>query len=336
MDYVIYGAGAIGSMLGATLVQAGRSVTLVARPAHVAAIRERGLAVTGVTAWPSVEIGAVEHFGDAPLADDTIVCLTMKTNDTAAALEVAGDALADRPVVAFQNGVHNERLLTEAGLRGYGGIVFCGAKFLEPGQVIHTAAGHFGIGRLPDGVDDVCERVAADVTAGGLEGEAYEDIMASKWTKLVRNLNNAYMAVTDLSVLRAAKYEDSRFFMADVMGEAIRVLDAAGIRTAPLGEQRPIAQQVEAMRRPGERPFDLPDNEADEIRSSTWQDLKLQRGRVEVEYFNGEIVRLGEQVGVPAPLNALIMERCMDAARHRQLPGTETTDSLRAALAAPA
>lgn len=335
MDYIIYGAGAIGSIVGAGLAQAGRSVTLIAREAHAAAIRERGLTVDGCLPVTGLKLPAVEHFRDAELTADTVVCLTMKTNDTADALDTAGDALADRPVVCFQNGVHNERMTQERGLQGYGGLVYCSGKFLEPGIVHNPTGGLFGIGCLPQGRDEVCERVAADLTAGGLEGQVFDDIMAVKWNKLLNNLNNAFRAMTDLDFMAAAKYEDSRFFMANVMQEAVQVLHAADIPYTPFTSGRTVDEQIEAMRRPGERSFDLPTDEAAMIHSSTWQDLKLQRGKVEVEYFNGEIVRVGKDVGIPTPYNTLMWTRCAKMARDRIPPGAETVASLQARVDDP-
>ncbi len=335
MDYIIYGAGAIGSILGAGLAKAGRTVTLVARGPHVVAIRERGLTVEGHLSVDGLRLPAVERFADAELTDDTVVCLTMKTNDTVSALEAAGEALAGRPVVCFQNGVHNERLMEERGLRGYGGLVYCSGKFLEAGLVHNPSDGLFGIGCLPEGRDDVCERVAADITAGGLEGQVFDDIMAVKWNKLLGNLNNAFRAMTDLDFMTAAKYEDSRFFMATIMEEAVRVLRAAEIAYTPFRKGRTVDEQTDAMRRPGERSFDPPTNEDDKIHSSTWQDLKLQRGKVEVEYFNGEIVRVGKRVNVPTPYNTLMWTRCAKMARDRIPPGAETVASLQARLDDP-
>ncbi len=330
MSYVIYGAGAIGSVLGAHLVRAGRRVTLIARPAHVAAIRMRGLTIRGTTPIDGLRIDAVERFADARLGTDTIILLTMKTNDTAAALDAAGDALSNLPVVCFQNGVHNERLATERGLHGYGGVVRCPATFIEPGIVTQNGPAAFGIGRLPAGSDALCDRVAADLRADGLTATVHDDIMAAKWSKVLTNLSGAYLAVTGLSLQQALASEASRAFMADLLDEGVRALNAGDIR---FESPDSIAQQIAALRAPGDREVRVTDHEDSVPRPSVWQDLYLRRGKTEVDYRNGEIVRLGAQVGVPTPLNALLVERCRHMARERIQPGAETLASLRASLA---
>lgn len=80
----------------------------------------------------------------------------------------------------------------------------------------------------------------------------------------------------------------------------------------------------------------IPDNPDELVRPSTWQDLHFERGQVEVEWFNGAIVRLAQSLGRTAPLNQVLWERCEAAASERLPPGSETTDSIRAAAASVA
>ena len=95
--------------------------------------------------------------------------------------------------------------------------------------------------------------------------------------------------------------------------------------------KRNLREQITRLREPGYWATKEP--VTDETRSypSTWQDLMSQRGNVEVDHFNGAIVRLGELHGVATPLNRVLRDRCLSAAEHRLLPGTETAESLRSA-----
>jgi 2-dehydropantoate 2-reductase len=68
------------------------------------------------------------------------------------------------------------------------------------------------------------------------------------------------------------------------------------------------------------------------LRPSTWQDLYLKRGRTEVEYFNGEIVRLGEEHGVATPLNSLMVRVVNRMASEKTQPGAYTAAQLRTML----
>ncbi|MDH4148807.1 MAG: 2-dehydropantoate 2-reductase [Acidimicrobiia bacterium] len=329
-DYVIHGAGGIGCVVAARLAASGRSVTLIARGAHLDALQRRGLQVKGSTE-ADMRLAAVGHPAEAELAPGGVVLLTMKTNDTAAALDDAGAHYDGVPLLCFQNGVANEDIVAGRGLRSYGCVVIVGGRILEPGVVAHTSGFSLTLGVWPTGVDDVCERVAADLVAAGMKGRTHADVRAAKWGKLFRNLNNAYLALGDLSLQTSSRYEEHRRFMADVQEEALDVIEAAGI-TLDVDDRRTPREQIARLREPGEwTHVEVPDDPDRLVRPSTWQDLHFQRGQVEVDYFNGEIVRLAERLGRDAPLNRIVRDRCVDAAVRRLLPGTETAQTLRIA-----
>lgn len=332
LDYVIHGAGGIGCVVAARLSAADRRVGLVARGPHLAALRADGLTVVGDTEFrgrlPAAPSPA--ELGAGAIGADTVVILAMKSNDTAAALDTAGNAYDASAVFCFQNGVANEDLVTQRGFRTYGCRVVLGGRILEPGVVAHTGAGVLTIGCWPTGIDDVCREVAADLEAGGLQAPLHEEVRAAKWGKLLANVNNAYLALTDTSIQESRRYEVHRTFLADVQEEALTVIEAAGIRV-DVGRRSTIHDQLAKLRRPGEwTEVEIPTNPDELGRPSTWQDLHFQRGQVEVEWFNGEVVRLAEQLGMSAPLNEALWRLCEDAAVRRLAPGTETTESIRA------
>ncbi|MEU4367950.1 ketopantoate reductase family protein [Micromonospora chersina] len=116
MRYVIIGAGAVGGTIGVRLGEAGRDVTLVARGAHLDALRERGLTLRTPDGTVTRRLPAVAGPDDRPLPAHTVLVLTVKSQDTAAALatwvdtpvEGGGTAGERLPVVLAQNGVANE------------------------------------------------------------------------------------------------------------------------------------------------------------------------------------------------------------------------------------
>lgn len=329
-DYVIHGAGGIGCVVAGRLAGTGKSVTVIARGAHREAMARRGLTLKGLTeARPGLAV--VGHPDEAVLGPATAIILAMKTNDTEAALDDAGDRYRDRPVFCFQNGVANEEIVRARGLAAYGCVVLVGGRILEPGVVVHTAGTTLTVGVWPHGVDAATGRLVEDLARAGMRAGADPDIAAAKWGKLFRNLNNAYLALADLSVQEATRYEQHRAFLADVQAEALDVLEAAGIALAT-GERRAPREQVARLREPGEwHRVEIPEDPDLLVRPSTWQDLHFARGQVEVDWFNGEIVRLAEQLGRDAPLNRIVRDRCVDAATRRIPPGSETAASLRAA-----
>ena len=355
LDYVVHGAGGIGCVVAARLASIGRSVGLIARGAHLEALQANGLRVVGDT-QAEVRLPAAGSVGELALGPDslgpdsfgpdslgpstlgpstlgpsTVVLLTMKSNDTAAALDASGDHYRDLAIFCLQNGVANEDTVAARGLRAYGCRVLLGGRILEPGVVAHTGSGVLTVGCWPEGIDEVCRSFSADVTASGLEAPLSEHVQAAKWGKLLSNVNNAYLALTNTSIQAARKFEKHRLFQADVQEEALRVLYAAGI-AVDAGRTSTIEEQIAKLRRPGDWEHVRIPTDPDKLGwPSTWQDLNFQRGQVEVEFFNGEVVRLAERLGLKAPLNDVLWHRCEDAAQRRLLPGSETTESLRAA-----
>ena len=327
-NYLIHGAGGIGCVVAARLAKAGQQVSVIARGDHLEAIQRHGLKMTGKTQG-TFPIPAHAGPEEADINVGTIVLLAMKSNDTSAALDRAGNLYRDRPIVCFQNGVSNEALLIKRGLQAYGCTVMFGAGISAPGEVEHSAATNVAIGLWPTGVDTACEQIVADLVLAEMDAKIHPAISRHKWGKLILNLANAYLALIDLPTEEASCEEQDRFFVADLYQEADLVLNAAGVDVETIGK-RDLAGKIERLRRPGAMDPTRP-VEAGRSYASTWQDLDAKRGNVEVDHFNGTIVRLGEQVSIPTPLNRVLRDRCMDAAARYLTPGSETTASLRAA-----
>ncbi|GAB4332098.1 MAG: 2-dehydropantoate 2-reductase N-terminal domain-containing protein [Candidatus Abyssubacteria bacterium] len=329
MRCIVYGAGAVGSIIGGYLHNSGQETVLVCSKTHADAVSEQGLRIKGVQGDYQLKVPAVADISDVKLRDDDVVFLTMKTFDTMDAIKRLGKTATRIPVVCFQNGVRNEEFAHGRFARVYGGIVFFGAKYLEPGIVIHTADNSLGIGLYPKGIDETVEALSKTLTRACFTVTPYPNIMAVKWSKLFRNLNNALFAVTNLSVLEGVKYEESRSMMADILEEAYRVTKAEGIDIIPLAGHQPPEKMIESLRRPGDRDFEIPADDEMALRPSTWQDLHLKRGRTEVEYFNGEIVKLGKKHNIPTPLNSALVETVERMAREKIAPGAYTVRQLR-------
>lgn len=328
-NYVIHGAGAIGSVIGARLAEGGAGVQLVARGAHLEALSERGLTMTGLTEG-TFDLPAAQRAHDLDLDTDTVILLATKSGDTPATMAAHADVYRDLPIVCCQNGVTNEIELAAAGFRVYGGTVLIGGAITSPGHVWHSAGYRLVVGRWPNGIDEICDRLAADLTKGGLDPRLHDEVQSNKWGKLVRNLGNAFLALTDMSVQESTIDPDNRRFSADVEEEAADVLEAAGIAYESMGRRSP-REQIAHLRQEGtweRRDRGIPG--ADSY-PSTWQDLAAGRPTVEVDHFNGAIVRLGERVGIPTPLNRVLRDLCDDAAARGAGPGGHTAASLRAA-----
>lgn len=317
--YVVLGAGAVGAALGGLLQAAGARVVLVARGAHLEALRARGLSLGLPSRERRLRVDAVGSVAEArPTAAD-VVLLCTKSQDSAAALEqLALAAPRGVPVVCAQNGVANEPLAAARFERVYGAVVFTPAELVHPGRVtVHSEPVPAGLdlGRYPAGVDETATAVAGDLVAAGVDARVDPDVMRLKWGKLLTNLGNAVQALVGHA-------EGGAALAASLREEALACLRAAGIEFAPVEE---LLERFREVR-------DLPVGGAPRGGGSTWQSLARGAGSIETDLLNGEVARLGERHGVPAPRNRAITRLALRAAAGGWPPGRMTVAELARAL----
>ena len=199
MRYIILGAGAVGGVIGGRLHAAGRDVVLVARGAHLEALQRDGLHLLTPDGPEHHRIRSVARPADAGLTDDDVVVLTVKSQDSAVALEdLAVDAPAGIAVVCAQNGVANEPLALRRFAAVYGMCVILPSQHLSPGVVVQQSApsaGVLDVGRYPRGTDTRAEAIAADLEAASFRSADDPDVMRKKHRKLLMNLGNALDAL---------------------------------------------------------------------------------------------------------------------------------------------
>jgi 2-dehydropantoate 2-reductase len=315
---VVVGAGGIGGTIGARLHQAGYDVGLVARGAHGEAIRDRGLTFVTPTERVTLRIPAYAHPRDVTWQDGDVVVLAAKSQDTEAAgrdlVEAAGPHV---PVVSAQNGVANEPALSRWFEHVHGICVMMPTAHLEPGVVVaHSAAatGILDVGRFPEGIDDVDERLAAAFRDARMESVARTDIMRWKQRKLLGNLGNAVQALCGSGV----GWRELGPAWELLVAEAERVFAAAG--TDPVTEEEDETRRGDLLQ---VQPVDGEDRGG----GSTWQSLHRGSG-VETDYLNGEIAMLGRQYGVPTPANARVQVLMREAATRGDRPGSMAAEDL--------
>ncbi|HEY1590235.1 MAG TPA: 2-dehydropantoate 2-reductase [Solirubrobacteraceae bacterium] len=160
MRFAVFGAGAIGGVVGARLSQAGRDVVLIARGPHRDAIAAEGLTLQTPTERVTLRIPVIRGPRKMRFSPDDVVLLATKSQDSSTALLALRDAApTSTPVVCLQNGVENERLALRIFSDVYGAVVMAPTAHLEPGAVEAYGAaltGQIDIGRYPSGVDDRC------------------------------------------------------------------------------------------------------------------------------------------------------------------------------------
>jgi 2-dehydropantoate 2-reductase len=313
---VVYGAGAIGGVLGARLFDNGHAVTLIARGAHYEAVRAGGIRVESPDGDVVVPVPVVDDPGAVDWRTGDVVVLAMKTQDVVAALGALADAGAlDVSVVCAQNGVQSERMALRRFGDVYGVCVMCPAAHLRPGVVQAFSVpcpGILDLGRFPSGTAAVADALAGAFRSAGFAAEARPDIMRWKYAKLLMNLGNAAEALCGPS---ARASEIARLARA----EGIAALGAAGI--AFVSDEDFVTRRGDLI-----RPGSIGDGPRPG--GSSWQSLERGTGHIEADYLNGEIVLLGRLHGVPTPANEVLRRAAGEAARLRRRPGSVSADEL--------
>jgi len=325
LRYIIYGAGAIGGAIGGRLFEHGHDVTLVARGAHHAALREH-LELVSSDGGRQLSVPVVDSVAATRPGSDDVVILTMKSQDTATAItELAAVADSDVVVVCGQNGVDNERQALRRFRRVYAMCVMLPATYLRPGVVEVgwvPRTGILDLGRYPAGTDATAARIAADLEASTFLSRPDALVMRRKYHKLLLNLGNALDAACGPAGRASELYQLAR-------AEAEACYRAAGIDFASDEEDR--ARRAELQRRPAG--LSARHGGRSGFRgSSSWQSLARGTGTIEADYLNGEIVLLGRQHEVATPVNELLQRVANQMARERTAPGSYTIEDLLAQL----
>ena len=320
MRYIIYGAGAVGGVIGGRLAQHGYEVVLIARGAHHDAIAKSGLTVLSPDGDVTVQTPVVSHPSLLTFRPGDAVLLCMKTNDSLAALDaLVASAPIETPIVCVQNGVENERLAARRFPNVYAVPVRLPSTHLEPGVVQADGtprSGVLDIGRYPLGIDGVCEEISAALAASNFSSFPEPQVMMHKYNKLLMNLGNAIDAICGPGPRPAGLHERAK-------NEATACYRAAGIEF--------VSDEVDLARR-GDHYRVRPIAGRQRSGGSTYQSLVRGKREVEVDYLNGEIVMLGRLHGVPTPVNLVLQTVANRMAREAIAPGAISRDDLVAML----
>ena len=305
MKFVIVGAGATGAFLGARLARAGVDVTLVARGAHLAAMRERGVEVRDdggsfVAHPPCTDDLSVVTEADA-------VFLTLKAHSLPDMAPRLGPLLGpDTAIVTGQNGIpwwyferhggplDGTRLRTvdPGGIiathidarRVVGCVVYPATSIIAPGVIQHVEGNRFSLGELDGTTTERCRAIAAALIKGGLKAPIRPRIRDEIWLKLLGNVCfNPLSALTRATMVQIATDPEMRPVAQAMMEEADSVARALGIDLAIGVEQRLAgAEKVGAHK------------------TSMLQDVESGRP-LEVEALIGAVLEIATLLGLALP-----------------------------------
>ena len=280
------GAGAVGCYYGGMLARAGCEVMLIGRAQHVEAIRRGGLRFETKESDERVRLQASTEPQAVRGAELALFCV--KSQDT----ESAGQALApylarDAAIVSLQNGVDNpERLAAVLGREVIPGVVYVAVEMAGPGHVRHHGRSELAIGRAA-----ASEAIAATFRTAGVPIGISDNVAGVLWAKLIVNCAyNALSAITQLPYGRLVQGGGVPALMRDIVDECLAVAHAGGVEVA--GDMHKAAERI-AQTMPGQY-------------SSTAQDLARGK-KTEIDYLNGIVVRKGQALGVPTPVNRVLL-----------------------------
>ncbi|MFC4174899.1 ketopantoate reductase family protein [Microvirga sp. GCM10011540] len=322
MRIIVYGVGAIGGTVAAALALSGQQVIGIARGAQLEAIRTDGLLLRSPDRTARAHFPCVSDPAEIDFRADDAILLTMKTQDTLAALErLRAAGVVEQPIFCVQNGVTNERLALRRFPEVHGVTVMMPATISAPGEVSAFSTprhGIFDIGRYPGGSNRHDTALAEALEAANIAAFVTPDVMQSKYGKLLLNLRNILEAALGLDA-------DLKHFGALLRAEAEAVFAAAGIPWRDIGASDPRREQLMRYQ---------PIPGVDRSGGSTTQSLARGAGSVETDYLNGEIVLLGRLHWVPVPANAYFVELSARMVREKLKPGAISVSEAEAGLAA--
>ncbi|TCO40609.1 2-dehydropantoate 2-reductase [Kribbella antiqua] len=319
MAIVVYGAGGIGCYVGGRLAAGGAAVVFVGRQRVADELGAHGLRLTDYLG-ADLRVAAEDvryETSPAAAAEADLVLVTVKSAATeSAAAELAEVLKPGAIVVSFQNGVRNGELLRE---RLKDQVVLTG---MVPFNVLNRGGGVFHQGT--EGALDVQRHpgLAPYVDAfarAGLPLKQHDDILPVQWAKLLLNLNNPINALSDLPLRDELSQRAFRRCLAAAQAETLALLDAKGIKPAqllpiPMNRFPMILRLPDFLFRRLAGKMLAIDPLA---RTSMWEDLEADR-RTEVDYLNGEVVRLAESLGRTAPVNSKLTQLIHEAESTRR------------------
>jgi 2-dehydropantoate 2-reductase len=289
----VMGAGGIGAYIGARLAAAGAEVSLIARGAHLAALRRNGLRIESPRG--NLHLAAIRATDDPrEIGPVDVVLLAVKLYDLdAAARRMLPMVGPNTMVVPIQNGIAAPQIV--AAISGakpvIGGLVYMACHIAEPGVVVHLSdIEQFVFGELNGARSPRVEALREAAAAAGLTVRIADDIAHELWNKFVLLGGHSSVACLSRKAIGDIRSDpDLRALLVDSMKEVVAVGRAKGIA---------FADDVV------ERTLTLFDRFDPRSKASMLGDLEAGKP-LEVEWLSGELVRLGAELDVPTPIHRM-------------------------------
>jgi len=295
MKIVIAGPGAMGSLFASYLSKSKQEIWLLDKDrARAEKLNQKGIEIEGVSGkWQArVRVSAnPKEIGESELL---VVCV--KSYDTKELLRYARPVIGRNcSVLTLQNGIGNVEIITEL-LRGqdvFAGITSQGANLAAPGRLRHAGFGEPVIGRLDGRLSSELRGIRQLFNEVGIPTRLSRDIKSVLWSKLIINAGiNALAAVTHLRNGQLLEFEGTRAIMRQAVFEATKIAKRKRIKLQFDDSLTKIEAVCSAT--------------AGNI-SSMLADI-LKKKRTEIDFISGVIVRQGQSLGIPTPVNSLLVD----------------------------
>lgn len=332
MSITIYGAGAIGGLVGAYVARAGEDVLLVDKVVeHVQAMNEGGLRISGFDSF-TVGVRACEPADlRGPLG---VTFLAVKSQDTEEALDVLLPlAGPETVVVSLQNGMNPPRIAARLGAeRVVAAFVSFPADWQGPGHIEHGGAGNIWLGELDGRITERLLRIQR-LSAHAVGAHVTDNIFGYLWAKQIDCSLLFAQAVTDETF--ADVFGDKRYqpVLIALVGEGVGVAQAAGVRLHKFDEFDPLKLrprapvEVEEARAVLDR-FAAFCRPRVKVRSGPWRDLAVRKRPTEVDHMLGWVINEGRQRGIATPLNEHLVRQVKEIEAGRRTRGLHNLEEL--------
>lgn len=340
----IIGAGAIGGMAGAYMVQNGEDVTFVDQwREHVDAMRQNGLAIDGIRGPMRLDVRALHSDDLAEPIELAFVAVKSHHTDDAIRL-IAPHLTANATVVSLQNGFNADKIAAAVGReRVVGTVPDYTAALVDPGRLEFTVGGPVYIGAL-DGSDTNVVREVERLLSYLTTVKVTSNIVGRIWTKQCYMSQIVMTALVNASVNDVIQMMRYRLLGIALVREAISVADRAGvtleaddyfqpefIRQRSLAARREQAKHLQALI----DHFALRDEEPAPTNyqfvkkgSGMWWDIVYRRRRSETAGITGGILERARELGVPTPLNSALVAMITEIEEGQRQQSWDNLDEL--------
>jgi 2-dehydropantoate 2-reductase len=338
--WLVWGAGAIGGTLGASLARAGHDITLVdAATDHVDAINANGLRITGPITEFTVRLTARPP--DRLTGSwDTIILATKAQHTQAAARALLPHLTSAGCVISAQNGLNELAIAAVVGeARTVGAFVNFGADYLEPGSILYGGRGTVVVG---EAFGDPSHRVSPRVVAirdawrdFDARAAATPNIWGYLWGKEAYGAMLFATALTNDSIADALARPQYRGLYIALAREILAVARSCGVHPEAFDGFDPAAYLPDAPAGAAEQSLDqlvAHNRKSAKTHSGIWRDLAVRKRPTEVDAQLGLVVSQGAEAGVPAPLTSAVVRLIHEIERGERAQSLEALDALVAVM----